>query len=113
MKKIILLGMLMAGYAAPALAGHGTIRETETQIFVEYSDDAVNDKTEAALNQPDAGAKPPQQAEEKVKDDKQVDPRRQKYESRRAQRAAQRQQELERQKIENNNTVKVGDAVDD
>ncbi len=43
MKRAIFLCLLVIAFALPAHAGHGTLRETETQIFVEYYGDA-NDK---------------------------------------------------------------------
>jgi len=39
MKLFVLLVMLMTAIALPALAGQGTIEETDTEIVVEYSGD--------------------------------------------------------------------------
>ena len=57
MKRAIFLCLLVSGFALPAHAGHGSIRETETQIFVEYYGDA-SDKAEKAA--PAAPAQPRQ-----------------------------------------------------
>jgi hypothetical protein len=41
MRRFLLLGALLTCIATPVQAGHGTIRETDTQIFVEYYGDAA------------------------------------------------------------------------
>lgn len=99
MRRLLLISAaLIAGSVSNSLAGgQGTILETDTQIIVEYQDDAVVEKPEA-IKTGDPDVQPPQQA---IKEEKsQNDPRRQKIESRMAQRAAQRQQELEREQMQ-------------
>jgi hypothetical protein len=54
MRRVATLFLLLAVQAQPALAGHGTIEETETEIYVEYSGDA-NDKPADAVKPGDAG----------------------------------------------------------
>jgi len=54
MRRVATLFLLLAMQAQPALAGHGTIEETDTEIVVEYSGDA-NDKPADAVKPGDAG----------------------------------------------------------
>ncbi len=57
MKRAIFLCLLVTAFALPAHAGHGTLRETETQIFVEYYGD-TSDKAEKT--EPPASTQPRQ-----------------------------------------------------
>jgi hypothetical protein len=47
MKKILYLAACFSLLTLPAYAGHGTIRETETEIIIEYSGD--EDDKQAAI----------------------------------------------------------------
>lgn len=48
MTRKLLFALLLTYTSSPAFAGHGTIKETDTEIIVEYSGDA-NDELAAKL----------------------------------------------------------------
>jgi hypothetical protein len=47
MKRVSMLLLLLALYVQPARAGHGTIEETDTEIFVEYTSDPSDKPVDA------------------------------------------------------------------
>ncbi|BCS53262.1 hypothetical protein [Geobacter sp. SVR] len=61
MRGFVLWGTLLTCGAAPAYAGHGTIRETETQIIVEYYGDASDKYDAQPASSPDQPAQSPVQ----------------------------------------------------
>ncbi|QEM66781.1 hypothetical protein FO488_00470 [Geobacter sp. FeAm09] len=57
-RELALAGLMMVLYALPVQAGHGTIRETDTEIVIEYSGDSQDKPAETKAAQPP----PPTQA---------------------------------------------------
>ncbi|HEY3307001.1 MAG TPA: hypothetical protein VGJ93_00970 [Desulfuromonadaceae bacterium] len=107
MKRVFVLSAVIAGSALNSLAGgQGTIRETDTQIYVEYSDEAVQNKPEVVQRQPETDIQQPQQPDEQKKAEEILlnQRRRLKYESRAAEWTEQRQ-EMERRQMETSGGV--------
>jgi len=63
MKRVYFLILIAVLAAVPAYAGHGTIRETDEQIIIEYSGD--EDDTKAAIRQREELAKEEQEQKRK------------------------------------------------